>query len=297
MAVLKRVCDDEPRPLREIHPEIPEWFEAIVFKLLAKEPADRFASAAEVADLLGRHLRHLQEPDAPAPSTVVAAGVRRQAVAVPAARPPKTNRAVWIVVACVLGVLVLCAGVPVLGALVLFGWVSPRPYLQPHVSEAHIEPRPRTAKMETRPAIPLNAARTTASSVMPRTTKETKPPMPPSVFDILTNKNAPQLAPLHRFCTIESATYSPKTRTLTWTGKTREVYGDAGDVKAEADFRKECGEFRFTNRQGRPLGRMTPVLARWLQLADGRRQVFIDLTLREEIVDEATAFEIGPKSP
>ncbi len=50
MAVLKRVCEDTPPPIREINPEIPEWLVAIIDKLHAKEPADRFQSAAEVAD-------------------------------------------------------------------------------------------------------------------------------------------------------------------------------------------------------------------------------------------------------
>jgi serine/threonine protein kinase len=62
LGVLKRVCEDEPRPIREINPEIPDWLDAIVLKLLAKDPADRFQSAAELGDLLGRHLAHLQQP-------------------------------------------------------------------------------------------------------------------------------------------------------------------------------------------------------------------------------------------
>src|SRR5947209_304333 len=51
-AVLKRVCEDTPRPLRECNPEIPEWLAAIVNRLLAKRPEERFANAQEVADLL-----------------------------------------------------------------------------------------------------------------------------------------------------------------------------------------------------------------------------------------------------
>ena len=61
-AVLNRVITDTPRPLREVNPDLPDWLEAIVAKLHAKRPEDRFASAAEVADLLGQHLAHLQEP-------------------------------------------------------------------------------------------------------------------------------------------------------------------------------------------------------------------------------------------
>jgi len=71
MAVLKRVIDDEPRPIREINPEIPEWLSEIIEKLLAKRPDDRFASASEVATLLSRHLAHLQQPaTTPAPPRV-----------------------------------------------------------------------------------------------------------------------------------------------------------------------------------------------------------------------------------
>ncbi len=69
MAVLKRVCEDTPPPIREINPEIPDWLAAIIAKLHAKDPADRFQSAAEVADLLGRHLAHVQHPSvAPLPA-------------------------------------------------------------------------------------------------------------------------------------------------------------------------------------------------------------------------------------
>ncbi len=61
MAVLKEVCDDTPRPIREVNPDIPDWLEAIIERLHAKDPADRFQTAAEVADLLGRHLARLQQ--------------------------------------------------------------------------------------------------------------------------------------------------------------------------------------------------------------------------------------------
>jgi anti-sigma factor RsiW len=60
LAVLRRVSEDTPRPIREINPEIPDWLADIVAKLLAKEPAERFQSAAEVEEVLGRHLAQLQ---------------------------------------------------------------------------------------------------------------------------------------------------------------------------------------------------------------------------------------------
>ncbi len=62
MAVLRRVCEDRPRPLRDLNADVPDWLERIVAKLLAKEPADRFRSADEVAVLLERCLAHLQQP-------------------------------------------------------------------------------------------------------------------------------------------------------------------------------------------------------------------------------------------
>ena len=64
MAVLKRVCDEAPRPIREINAEMPEWLEAIIARLHAKDPAGRYQTAAEVADLLSRHLASLQQSDA-----------------------------------------------------------------------------------------------------------------------------------------------------------------------------------------------------------------------------------------
>src|SRR5207248_491230 len=41
MAVLKRVIDDDPRSVRQVNPDVPDWLEAIVLKLLAKNPDDR----------------------------------------------------------------------------------------------------------------------------------------------------------------------------------------------------------------------------------------------------------------
>jgi uncharacterized protein (TIGR03067 family) len=62
VAVLRRVADDTPRPIRETNPEVPDWLEAIIAKLMEKHPVDRFQSAAEVARLLEGHLAHLQQP-------------------------------------------------------------------------------------------------------------------------------------------------------------------------------------------------------------------------------------------
>jgi serine/threonine protein kinase len=62
MGVLKRVCEDAPLPIREINPGVPDGLVEIIAKLHAKDPAERFQSAAEVAELLNQHLAHLQQP-------------------------------------------------------------------------------------------------------------------------------------------------------------------------------------------------------------------------------------------
>jgi WD40 repeat protein/tetratricopeptide (TPR) repeat protein len=72
MAVLTRVCEDVPRPIRESNPDVPKWLCAVIGKLLAKKPEDRIQTAAEVADLLGRFLAHLEQPDTVAPPPPVA---------------------------------------------------------------------------------------------------------------------------------------------------------------------------------------------------------------------------------
>ncbi|MFT7630005.1 MAG: serine/threonine protein kinase/tetratricopeptide (TPR) repeat protein [Mariniblastus sp.] len=60
--VIKRVCDSEPRSLRESNPEISAWLEAFVSKLHSKNIENRFDSASQVAELLSKELAHLQAP-------------------------------------------------------------------------------------------------------------------------------------------------------------------------------------------------------------------------------------------
>jgi serine/threonine protein kinase len=60
VAVLKRVCEDTPRPLGDVVPGTPDWLESIIFKLLEKDRKDRFQSAQEVAHLLTRCQRELE---------------------------------------------------------------------------------------------------------------------------------------------------------------------------------------------------------------------------------------------
>jgi serine/threonine protein kinase len=61
-SVLQRIVNDEPRTIREQNPGVPEWLEAFIGKLMAKDREERFQSAAEVAEVLERELAHLQNP-------------------------------------------------------------------------------------------------------------------------------------------------------------------------------------------------------------------------------------------
>ena len=62
LAVLKRVVEDTPRPIREIIPEVPEWLCALISGLQAKNPADRITSARDLSDLLAQRLAELRGP-------------------------------------------------------------------------------------------------------------------------------------------------------------------------------------------------------------------------------------------
>jgi serine/threonine-protein kinase len=62
MGVLHRICHDRPRPLREVQPDLPPWFESLVERLLQKDPDRRFASASETAEVLAQCLAHVQQP-------------------------------------------------------------------------------------------------------------------------------------------------------------------------------------------------------------------------------------------
>ncbi len=74
-AVLRRVIDASPRPIREINSEIPDWLCGIIAKLHAKKPQERIQTANEVAELLGQHLAYLQQPSQVAPPLTTPAPV------------------------------------------------------------------------------------------------------------------------------------------------------------------------------------------------------------------------------
>jgi tRNA A-37 threonylcarbamoyl transferase component Bud32 len=59
MKTLARVLEGEPESPRHLRPEVPVELEAICLKCLAKDPADRYDSAGQVADELDRFRRGL----------------------------------------------------------------------------------------------------------------------------------------------------------------------------------------------------------------------------------------------
>jgi serine/threonine protein kinase/Leucine-rich repeat (LRR) protein len=109
-SILKRVCEETPRPVRETNPEAPPWLDALLARLHAKAPADRFTSAQEVADLLAERLAELQRGAAATRETEIlpCAGKTEPNEQPKATLPPPrggngfTLRRSWVMVAAVL---------------------------------------------------------------------------------------------------------------------------------------------------------------------------------------------------
>jgi serine/threonine protein kinase len=105
--VLKLVEETEPKPIRELNAQIPQWLSGIIETMMAKHPSDRYASAAEVSRLLEQCLAHVQQPlNVQLPPQVIQSD----------RSSTKRKRPVWLVPAMVLSFLGLFG---VLGAFVL----------------------------------------------------------------------------------------------------------------------------------------------------------------------------------
>lgn len=104
LAVLKRVAEDEPRPIREIIPEVPEWLCRIVEKLHAKDPEQRFQSVREVADVLADCETQLKAHSELRDFTLIPEGEPKPA-------PPSIERWKWVVAAALACLLLIPIGI------------------------------------------------------------------------------------------------------------------------------------------------------------------------------------------
>ncbi len=118
IAVLKRVCEDIPRPITEIIPETPSWLGDIISKLHAKEPDDRFQTAKEVADVLGQHLAFLREPMKAARPAPIDLPVELATVETPKVRRPAKPSG-WTPTAVALSIIAGVLLIPVVGLLLV----------------------------------------------------------------------------------------------------------------------------------------------------------------------------------
>jgi formylglycine-generating enzyme required for sulfatase activity len=93
-AVLKRVVEETPHSIRDLIPEMPSWLCAIIARLHAKKPQDRFQSARELADLLADCEVQLKK------------NPNLKDLRLPASKPEKSGQWKWLTAAALL-VLVL----------------------------------------------------------------------------------------------------------------------------------------------------------------------------------------------
>jgi class 3 adenylate cyclase/predicted ATPase len=56
--VLRQVREDEPQPVRQLRPDVPPEVEAVILKGMAKNPGDRYTTAADFAAALRRSVGH-----------------------------------------------------------------------------------------------------------------------------------------------------------------------------------------------------------------------------------------------
>jgi serine/threonine protein kinase len=62
LALLNGICMEDPTPIAQLNPEIPEWLCRFIRILHAKDRSRRFSSASEAARVLSQYLAHLEHP-------------------------------------------------------------------------------------------------------------------------------------------------------------------------------------------------------------------------------------------
>ncbi|MGA2060288.1 MAG: serine/threonine-protein kinase, partial [Thermoguttaceae bacterium] len=118
MAVLRQICEGTPRAIREINPQIPKWLERIIARLHAKNPAERFQTAGEAAEVLSGWLAHIEQPSL-YPKPREPAG-RWRAFARSSGRPVRLR---WAAAAALLLMLAGITATEITGATRLSRWI------------------------------------------------------------------------------------------------------------------------------------------------------------------------------
>lgn len=91
-AAIKRVCQDAPRPIEEINPEVPAWLISLVMQLLSKQTEHRVQTAADVAVMLEGQLASLQQPGFSPSTTLVPTGPPSVAANPQPSAPTRTRK-------------------------------------------------------------------------------------------------------------------------------------------------------------------------------------------------------------
>ncbi|MFO0797526.1 MAG: protein kinase [Gemmataceae bacterium] len=172
VAVLKRVAEDTPRDIREVMPETPQWLCDIIAKLHAKDPADRYQSAREVADVLADCEEQLKANSRLKDYSLIP----RPTEALPA---PVNRRRTWAGVAAVALLAVAATAIAAVGLYFLAA--SPVPPAAPDTTQPVLFDSPATVSPATAPS----AAPPTTPKPAPPTTPSTAPsavPQSPAVY-------------------------------------------------------------------------------------------------------------------
>lgn len=127
-SVIRKVCDERPRSIREENLEIPDWLIQVVERLLEKNPDERFQSADEVAAVLEECLAHLQHPGRAVPQLSGPAHRRTQPIDAGVVRSERTVKSElervsrMLIVTALLNCFLVLAG---FGVLALFPILAP----------------------------------------------------------------------------------------------------------------------------------------------------------------------------
>ncbi len=92
VSTLSAVLRDEPKPIREIAPEVPGELDALITRCLRKRTQERWQAMSDVAAALLKMMVMLDAPSAPAPAPQIAAPA---ALAVVVPKPSRT-RLLWL---------------------------------------------------------------------------------------------------------------------------------------------------------------------------------------------------------